>query len=414
MDQKKKLDKFINTSRYVYNRTIEFIKKGHKPNFQDLRDLLVTQNTKKGLDEYKKYDEILKNLNLQKKEAKNDNESIDQKIKEVQKLRRDEIKGFEYSKNPLIKSFELDTPKEIRACAVKRCCDAIKAGITNLKRGNIKFFDMKFKKKTEPRQCIELAPSSISIQKGEIKICPTFFKNDCILKIDKHNKRKIKDLQIKNNVDIVRSNQGYYLYICIPTDEPPKSQNNIVAGIDLGIRTFATVHSNNLVNNDTSIIEYKQRNNLLKKLNQKINLLKSLKKRIRKKYYSKYEKKKIDYVDKLHWDFINDLLSKNDIIYLGDIKSHNIVKNGRNKYLNIAFNDLKFYQLKQKLIYKAYVQGKKVFSVPENYTTKTCSCCGTINEKVGCKETFECSSCNIITGRDYNASKNIKMKGLLM
>jgi transposase len=36
---------------------------------------------------------------------------------------------------------------------------------------------------------------------------------------------------------------------------------------------------------------------------------------------------------------------------------------------------------------------------------------GAINNNVGSKEVFECSQCNLKTGRDMNASKNIKMKG---
>ncbi len=73
-------------------------------------------------------------------------------------------------------------------------------------------------------------------------------------------------------------------------------------------------------------------------------------------------------------------------------------------FSNMNFNDLKFYQLKQRLLYKA-------FYVPEHYTTKTCSCCGAINNNEGSKEVFECSQCNLKTGWDMNASKNIKMKG---
>ena len=129
-----------------------------------------------------------------------------------------------------------------------------------------------------------------------------------------------------------------------------------------------------------------------------------------KKQFNKMEKRKSAYVDGLQWDFINDLLNRNDVIYLGGIESHDIVKGGKNKSINTAFNDLKFYQLK---MYKAYTKGKKVFIVPEQYTTKTCSGCGTLNHKVGAKEVFECSHCNVVTGRDMNASKNIKMKGLM-
>ena len=400
-NQKTLIDEFINTSRFVYNKTLEHINRGHKNNFIDLRDKLVTSNSKKALPEYKAFDLLIENIRQRNGDAN--------EIKQVHQMRRDKMKEFSYSKNSLICPFELATPADIRACAVKRCCDAFKSGFSNLKNGTIKFFNMKFKKKKELIQTIELTPKTISIQNDSIKIAPKFFKDDCFLKIAKQNKRKIKKLKIENNVDLVRSNRGYFLHLCVKTEPIDCSTIDTVAGIDLGIRTFATVHSNKLSSNETIITEYKHRADLLKRLNCKINLLKTL--RVRKKQITKREQKKTDYVDRLHWDFINDLLSHNDVIYLGDIKSHDMVKGKKNRLLNSAFNDLKFYRLKQRLLYKAGIKGKKVFFVPEHYTTKTCSNCGAINDHVGCKEVFECSKCNLVTGRDMNAAKNIKMKG---
>lgn len=45
--QCKKLDEFIDTGRYVYNRTLEYIKKfGYEPYFEPLRNLLATERTR--------------------------------------------------------------------------------------------------------------------------------------------------------------------------------------------------------------------------------------------------------------------------------------------------------------------------------------------------------------------------------
>ena len=379
----------------------------------DLRDLLVTENTKKNLEEYGTFDNLLNYLKNLKKQSQNDSEKklIEENIKIVNQNKRNYMKQFEYTKNPLIHEFETETPKDIRACAVKRCCDAYKTGFTNLKKGNIKYFNMKFKKKTDPIQSIELTPKLISIKDGNIKILPEYFKEDCYLKIHKKTSKKFKKLnyKINHNVDIVRRYKEYYLHLTIDI-KPKTSELKTIAGVDLGIRTFATVYS---FNNETTIIkEYKHRLELLKKLNMKLNLLKTLKRK-RKKQLTKIDKKKINIVNKLHWNFINDLVSENDIIYMGDIKSHDIVKDGKSKMLNVAFNDLKFFQLKQRLLYKAYIAGKKVIYVPEHYTTKTCSSCGTINNNVGSKEIFECDKCKLITGRDMNASKNMIIKGML-
>jgi hypothetical protein len=121
--QKKLLDEFIDTSRFVYNRTLQYINDGHKVNFEDLRDLLVTENTKKGLDEYKAFDPAINSLKQQKKEAKDQEEikRIEQQIKTLQQQRRDKMKEYDAVKNPLIHDFETDTPKDVRAAAVKRC-----------------------------------------------------------------------------------------------------------------------------------------------------------------------------------------------------------------------------------------------------------------------------------------------------
>lgn len=404
--QRKVLNEFIDTFRYVYNRTLDHIKNGHRANFKDLRDLLVTAETKKGMDEYKYFDNLINMLKNSK-----DDPLAKENLKIVQQNRRNFMKTFKYSKNLMIKDFESKTPKDVRSCAVKRCCDAFKTGFTNLRNGNIKHFNMKFKKKTENIQSFEITPKLISISNGSIKIAPTFFGEEhCIIKTHKTISKVSK---IENNVDIIRIKNEYYIHICVETKVKESATPQTVAGVDLGIRTFATVFSHN--SNTNTISEYKHRSDLIQQLNTKIKFLKSIKgKHVRKKHITKREKKKKDIVDLLHWDFINTLLNENDVIYLGNIKSHDIVNGGKNRVLNQAFHDLKFHTLKQRLIYKAYVKGKKVYSVPEHYTTKTCSCCGSLNDNIGSKEVFQCDQCNMITGRDMNASKNMLMKGLYM
>jgi len=59
----------------------------------------------------------------------------------LEKEKLEKMKSVTAVKNPFIKEFELRTPKEIRASAVKQCCDVMKARISNLKNENIKFFN---------------------------------------------------------------------------------------------------------------------------------------------------------------------------------------------------------------------------------------------------------------------------------
>ena len=243
--------------------------------------------------------------------------------------------------------------------------------------------------------------------------------------------------------------------MCIPIEKSinieKKAEN--YCGIDPGVRTFMNVFSNN------GFYEYQHDKAIIKKINNKIDQLKKpkiynsnerlihkikkltekltnynkenkdklvgrlsgyesqlraykSKKNIRnhrKRIISKYEIKKSNLIDELHYKTINDLLKNNDYIFYGDIKSHGIVKHKKNNILNRNTNDLKFYKFKQRLIDKAKEKNKVIYLVNESFTTKTCSACGNVNNFVGSSEIYKCKnkSCNIHIGRDINAAKNI-------
>jgi putative transposase len=404
-EQKLKLNEFIDTARYVYNKTVDKINSGHKANDKDLRDLLVTANT-----------------------AKND------PLYEASKTNKELKNQLIYEKNSNVTDWELETPKNIRDNAVRQCCAAVKAGITNLRNGNIKFFRMKHRKKTEPQQTIELAKTNISLKEKGICVLPTFFDNS-IFRVKNRDLRKIKDCvledivkkvkhrvdkinlktekKINHAVDIVKKNRKFFFHFAVPVVIESPVNYSRIASVDPGIRSLATVHMHS--KDKTTITEYKHNIDLLRKLNKKLDTLSSLRKLklLRRKQFAKIEKEKLDLIDSVHWDFINDLLKKNDLVFFGDLKSHGIVKGGKNRVLNRDTNDIKFFLLKQRLLYKSYVYNKKVVFVNEAYTTKTCSSCGVVNNNVGCSKVFSCISCPLVTGRDVNAAKNIKIKGMI-
>ena len=131
-----------------------------------------------------------------------------------------------------------------------------------------------------------------------------------------------------------------------------------------------------------------------------------------KKSLTKREEQKSNIINDLHWKSINNLLTKNDVIFYGDIKSHDIVGKSKNKHLNRSFNDMKFYKFKERLQYKALEKNKLVVCVNEAYTSQSCSFCGSIN-KPGTSKVYNCLNCMKKIDRDINAAKNILMKGLI-
>jgi len=418
--QQRKLDDIINTHRFVYNRTLEHVKKlGHDPDFQTLRNLLATERTKATHPINKYYSIGIDKLKTQFSKEKRQDERgyLKTLIDEEERLLKEALKTVSFKKNQLIHDFELQTSNEIRSNAIKSVCDAYKSGFSNLEAGNIKFFNMSYKKKTEPRKCVELASSEISMKQGKINICPGKLKNDSLFEVSQKNKNKYRSLKIVNNCDLVKQKGMFYVFVTVPTIIHENRSFKTACGGDLGIRSFLTTYATN-----HKVFEYKHNSVLLKQLNDKLKMLKSLRTRprlqtqrnsYRKKQLNKVEKKKIDTVNALHWSVINHLIKTNDVIFMGDIKSHDIVKDNKNKTLNRDFNDLKFHVFKKRLLYKASINNKKVFLINEAYTTQGCSKCGSLWKDIGDSKVFRCPKCKYVCGRDVNSSKNMIMKGIL-
>ena len=71
---------------------------------------------------------------------------------------------------------------------------------------------------------------------------------------------------------------------------------------------------------------------------------------------------------------------------------------------------LSHYKFRERLKDKAETSGKCVIIVDESFTTQICSRCHNRNKEVGSKKIYECKKCNLRTGRDVNAAKNILLK----
>lgn len=430
--QRKIIDGWIHTSRFVYNKTVDAINKGHKPNHFNLRDKLVTENTKKNNKdkEYLSCIEDLESLTIQKKkiekelkacrtvniELNNQLSCLKIEIKEKEELKKELIKSLVAEKNDEVCDWELKTPKDIRSIAVSDVCDAHKTGFANLKLGNIKYFKIHFKKKTCPDKCIGVSKSLVKNRKGVIRIAPSFFegRGGCEFKMGKKTIKKYRDLEFEHDMRMVKQKYSYWLLVPIPqeTNNPKPSTPYSYCGIDPGVRTFMTVFETN------DCIEYQHNEDALKKLNAKHNVLLNRKKnnifekRALKRKLNKIESRKSNLIDELQWKVIHDILNINDVVFYGDIKSHNISKKSNNRVLNRSFNDLKFYKFKQRLLFKATEKNKLVISVNEAFTSQTCSFCGKMY-KPGCSKVYDCTHCHKRMDRDINAAKNILMKGIL-
>ena len=72
------------------------------------------------------------------------------------------------------------------------------------------------------------------------------------------------------------------------------------------------------------------------------------------------------------------------------------------------------YTFRQRLLDKVKLEYPwiRVVVVTEEYTSKTCSCCGHIHWNLGSSKIFICPHCHVVMDRDLNAARNILIKSI--
>lgn len=117
-------------------------------------------------------------------------------------------------------------------------------------------------------------------------------------------------------------------------------------------------------------------------------------------------------VNELHWKTISYLLKNYDKIIIPDFRISGMVKQKKltrmTKRLLYMYS---FHSFMLKLKFKCKNTNTKLYIVGEEYTSKTCTQCGKINN-VGSSERYKCENCNLVIDRDVNGSRNIMIKNI--
>ncbi|MGL4988195.1 MAG: RNA-guided endonuclease InsQ/TnpB family protein [Cetobacterium sp.] len=175
-------------------------------------------------------------------------------------------------------------------------------------------------------------------------------------------------------------------------------------GIDVGIKTFATISTGEQFQIPKKIWKIESRiavlqRRLSKRVKGSCNYLK-LKKAINKLYFQLSNIRK-DFQHKLS----TDLVKRFDVIAVEDLNVKGMMKNRK---LARAIGRVSFYSFFNMLKYKCTEHGKELKILNRWFpSSKTCSCCG--NYKVDLKlsdRTYKCD-CGLEIDRDLNASINI-------
>lgn len=351
-EQRKIFRNWFGTNRYVYNKTINTIQEGHKINFYDLRNKLVT-----------------------------------------------------YTGNEdTINDWEILTPKEIRAQAVNDCVKAYKTCFSQLKKGLINNFNISYKSKHKKSDSVFIPKQSLKIKEHSVIFYPRIDKTlKTGFQVGKKTKKKLRNLEIKHDCRL--SWDGDYYWLCIPIDaQKQENKSESICALDPGVRTFMTTYDP-----EGKSLEFKK-SELMDKYYQKIRMMQSQGKK--QTQINKYFRKIKNQVDHLHWNTIKYLLNNYQVILLPHFESQEMIKSKKlHKSTKRTMNSLSHYTFKQRLIYKASLyKDKKILLVDEAYTSKTCGWCGNLNDKLGTNKVFKCPTCGIKLDRDFNGARNILIK----
>ena len=232
--------------------------------------------------------------------------------------------------------------------------------------------------------------------------------------------RKGFDLSCKKQVANI-SFDGKYWYLSYTEDVENQAANlpdyTDGIGIDLGIKTLATVSDGTIVPNIKTFRRVRILNKRLKRLQRKVSrkyIINKCNKHNKTKNIIKLEKRiklihrsikniRINHIRK----FVSELVKKQpQYIAIEDLNVKGMIKN---KYLAKDIVNCSFYTIREHLIRKATERRIVVRLVERFYpSSKTCSNCGSYKKDLKLSQrVFCCNHCQEKIDRDFNASLNI-------
>jgi putative transposase len=210
------------------------------------------------------------------------------------------------------------------------------------------------------------------------------------------------------------SEQAGHWYVSLQVEEehPVPQNTGPVVGIDLGVRSLATLSDGEVIANPRHL---KRRLKKLKRLQRVVS---------RRKKGGKNRKKAVRKLAKLNRQIKHQrsntlhqvttrLAKTKSVLVIEDLNVAGMLKNHR---LAQAIGDVGFYEFKRQLLYKASWYGARVLLADRwEPSSKRCSGCGWIDEDLTLADrTFHCEQCGLVLDRDLNAAMNLdKLAGSL-
>jgi putative transposase len=203
------------------------------------------------------------------------------------------------------------------------------------------------------------------------------------------------------------SEQAGHWYVSLQVEEEQTVPENSgpVVGIDLGIKTVATLSDGTVIPNPRHL---KRRLKKLKRLQRVVSRRqkggKNRKKAVRK-FAKLHRQIKHHRSNTLH-EVTTRLVKTKSVLVIEDLNVSGMLKNHR---LAQAIGDVGFAEFKRQLLYKAAWYGSRVILADRwEPSSKRCSGCGWLDVDLTLTDrTFHCQQCGLMLDRDLNAAINL-------
>lgn len=187
---------------------------------------------------------------------------------------------------------------------------------------------------------------------------------------------------------------------------PPKGGT---VGIDLGVRTLATLSDGAVIANPHALRGSEHRLRRVQKALSRRTRGSNRRRRTRERVARLHARVANQRRDLLHM-LTTRLASIYSDISIEDLNVAGMVRNHR---LAKAVEDASFHELRRQLEYKTTRTGARLHVVDRWYpSSRTCSDCGRVKAKLSLDErVYHCDGCGLVIDRDLNAAINIKVAG---
>ena len=216
------------------------------------------------------------------------------------------------------------------------------------------------------------------------------------------------DLPIKS-VTVSEKAGRWFVSVLVEAEQSVgANQDGPVIGIDLGINALATCSDGTIYENPKALANQLGK---IKRLSKRMARQQKTSKRRGKtklklaRAHARATNIRTDALHKMTTEIVKT--KRPSVIVVEDLNVRGMVKNRR---LARSVSDAAFGEIRRQLGYKALLNGIKLVVADRFFpSTKRCSNCGVVKSEMGLGERlFECASCLFQTGRDLNASYNLR------